>query len=164
LTPDVEPAVRVAAAQEAPDRPEIPAWAHQLVRYTDEAVRIPGTSIRVGLDAVLGALVPGAGDAVNAGIALALVVAAVRMGAPRALVVRMLLNIAIDLAAGAVPVVGDVFDVAFKANRRNMDLLRAHAGERRKTRAGDVALLVLFGALFVGLIVLTVWGLWRLFG
>ena len=153
-----------APAQKAPDPPEVPAWAHQLVRYTDEAVRIPGTSIRFGLDAVLGALVPGAGDAVNAGIALALVVAAIQMGAPRALVVRMLVNIAIDLGAGAVPILGDVFDVAFKANRRNMDLLRAHAGERRKIRAGDVVLLLLFGMLFLGLIALTVWGLWRLFG
>ncbi len=101
----------------------------QLARAMDSLFAVPGTSFRVGLDGVIG-LIPGIGDAAGAAIALYLVYSAHRVGAPRTLIARMLANVGIDMVAGAVPLVGDVFDFAFKANRRNMDLLRRHLRER----------------------------------
>jgi Domain of unknown function (DUF4112) len=91
----------------------------------DEAFRVPGTSWRVGMDGVVG-LVPGVGDAVTALVALYPVVEAWRHGAPPALVARMLGNIGLDTAVGAVPLLGDIFDMRFKSNRRNVELLKRH--------------------------------------
>lgn len=96
----------------------------------DSLFRVPGTSFRIGLDGIIG-LVPGIGDAAGAAVALYLVYAARRIGAPRRLIGRMLTNILIDTVFGAVPVMGDLFDFAWKANRRNMRLLRRHLDERR---------------------------------
>jgi hypothetical protein len=93
-----------------------------LSRLLDEAFRIPGTSIRLGLDSIIG-LVPGLGDLLTAALSVYIVREAARMGVPRATLVRMLANVGIDLAAGTIPVVGDLIDVAWKANVMNIDLL-----------------------------------------
>lgn len=92
----------------------------------DTAVRIPVLGIRIGLDAVLG-LVPGLGDAAGLSVSAGYLVAAARAGAPRVLLARMLANIAVDFVAGFVPVVGDLFDIAWKANHRNAKLVVAWA-------------------------------------
>jgi hypothetical protein len=91
----------------------------------DTAIVIPGTNIRFGLDALIG-LVPGIGDAVSTLLALYIVREARALGAPRLLVARMLANVALDGVVGMVPVAGDLFDVAFRANRRNVALLLRH--------------------------------------
>lgn len=104
----------------------------QLARAMDSLFALPGTSFRIGLDGIMG-LIPGIGDTAGAAIALYLVYAAHRLGAPKSLIARMLWNVGIDTVAGAVPVIGDVFDFAWKANRRNMDLLRRHLRERGLT-------------------------------
>jgi hypothetical protein len=96
-----------------------------LANFMDSAVVIPGTNIRFGADALIG-LVPGIGDLVTAGVASLIILEARRMGAPAHVVARMIGNVAIDGLVGAVPVVGDLFDVAFRANLRNMRLLRRH--------------------------------------
>lgn len=96
-----------------------------LATLMDTAFVIPGTEIRFGLDALIG-LVPGVGDAIATLMSLYIVNEARALGAPRLLVARMVANVALDGVVGAVPLVGDVFDVAFRANRRNMALLRAH--------------------------------------
>ena len=83
---------------------------------------MPGTGIRFGADAVIG-LIPGLGDIGGAALAGYLVILAQRLGVPRAVVLRMLANVAVDTLAGTVPVVGDLFDVAFKSNLRNVALL-----------------------------------------
>ncbi|MEK0084828.1 DUF4112 domain-containing protein [Benzoatithermus flavus] len=95
----------------------------------DEAVRIPGTRWRIGLDGLIG-IVPGIGDAVTGLLALYPVLEAWRYGAPAHLIARMLANLGVDVAVGAVPVLGDIFDVGFKANRRNVELLRRHLAAR----------------------------------
>lgn len=92
-------------------------------------MRIPGTDVRVGLDALVG-LIPGVGDALSAGVSCYLIGRAMRIGAPPLLLVRMAGNVGIDLLAGSVPIAGDLFDVGFRANRRNVELLRRHL-ERR---------------------------------
>ena len=103
----------------------------------DTAIVVPGTNIRFGLDALIG-LVPGIGDAVSTLLSLYIVREARALGAPRILIARMLANVALDGVVGAVPVAGDLFDVAFRANRRNVALLRQHLdrAERRRERAG----------------------------
>lgn len=94
-----------------------------LTRLLDDRFRIPGTSIRFGLDGLIG-LVPGVGDAATTAAALYVVWRARSLGVPKAVLARMVANLLADMALGAVPLLGDVFDVAFKANRRNLDLLR----------------------------------------
>ena len=96
-----------------------------LARLLDTAFIIPGTGIRFGLDALIG-LVPGIGDAITTAMALYIVNEARALGAPPLLIARMVANVALDGIVGAVPLLGDVFDVAFRANRRNMRLLRDH--------------------------------------
>jgi len=96
-----------------------------LATLMDSAVVIPGTKITVGLDALIG-LAPGIGDTVTTLISLWLVKEAHQLGAPRHLIVRMVANVAIDGLVGAVPVLGDAFDVMFRANRRNMKILREY--------------------------------------
>lgn len=93
-----------------------------LARLMDNAFKLPGLGVRIGLDPLLG-LVPGAGDVLTALISLYIVYEGVRFGATRGQVARMLANIAIDLVIGAVPILGDVFDIAFKANTRNLAIL-----------------------------------------
>lgn len=89
----------------------------------DAAVSIPGTRWRIGLDGLLG-LIPVVGDGVAAAIALYIVAEAYRLKAPPLLLLRMLANIALDFLVGLVPVFGDIADVGFRANRRNVELLR----------------------------------------
>jgi hypothetical protein len=103
----------------------------------DTAIVVPGTPIRFGLDALIG-LVPGIGDAITTLLALYIVGEARALGAPRILIARMLANVALDGVVGAVPIAGDLFDVAWRANRRNVALLRQHLdrAERKHQRAG----------------------------
>lgn len=132
-----------------------------LVRLWDEAVRIPGLGWRVGLDALVG-LVPGAGDLVGMVVSLGPVVTAARLGAGSSVVGRMLLNVAIDAAVGAVPLVGDVFDAAWKANRRNLDLLERWLARPDRVGRSSRALLVALGLAGVGVGAGLLWLVWRL--
>ncbi len=113
----------------------------RLVRLWDEAVRIPGLGWRVGLDPLVG-LVPGAGDLVGLLVSLGPVVVAVRLGANGAVVARMLLNVMIDAVVGAVPILGDVFDVAWRANRRNLNLLKRWLAQPHRVQGSSRALLL----------------------
>ena len=109
----------------SPSRADRIARLDALATLFDTAFVVPGTEIRFGLDALIG-LVPGIGDAITTAISLYIVNEARALGAPGLLVARMVANVALDGVVGAVPLVGDVFDVAFRANRRNMALLRDH--------------------------------------
>lgn len=91
----------------------------------DAQFRIPGTSIRFGLDGIIG-LVPGVGDFVSFLISGYIVSIAVNKGASGFVLARMLLNIVVDALVGAIPILGDIFDVVYKANQRNMQLLQEH--------------------------------------
>ncbi|WP_425038152.1 DUF4112 domain-containing protein [Primorskyibacter sp. S187A] len=96
----------------------------RMANQLDSRFRFPGTNIRFGWDSVLG-LVPGLGDIVTAGPAAWLILEGWRMGARKRALARMGLNAALDFTIGGIPVLGDLFDVAFKANRRNLALLKA---------------------------------------
>lgn len=93
----------------------------------DEAVAIPGTDIRVGLDPILGAI-PGVGDALSAGLSLYVVLEAANLGVSYTTIVEMLGNVAVDAAVGSVPVVGTVFDALWKANTWNVELIEEDLG------------------------------------
>ena len=105
-----------------------------LARLMDSAFVIPGTSIRMGLDGLIG-LVPVAGDLVAGLISSYLIWEARQLGASRWVIGRMMANTALDTIVGAVPVVGDAFDVLFRANLKNMALLRRHLERRGMSRS-----------------------------
>jgi hypothetical protein len=105
-----------------------------LGRLMDGAFVVPGTNIRLGLDAIIG-LVPVAGDVISGLVSSYLIWEARQLGAPRFLIARMMANTFLDTTIGAIPVVGDAFDVMFRANMKNMALLRRHMEKRGFTRA-----------------------------
>src|SRR5262245_10911586 len=107
-----------------------------LATLLDSALVIPGTGVRFGLDALIG-LVPAVGDIVTTALSLFIVHEAYRLGAPGHILLRMLSNVVVDGALGAVPVVGDAFDVLWRANGRNVRLLREWL-EREEWRSADV--------------------------
>ena len=111
---------------------------------------------RFGADAIIG-LVPGFGDLVSAGIGLFVVWRASRMGLPRIVVVRMLVNSAIDLVVGAIPVVGDAFDLWFKANTRNLGLARRWLQEPDRSTRDEWLRLLTILAILVGMVVVVLW-------
>lgn len=142
--------------------------ARALARVLDTAIGIPGTKFRVGLDALLG-LIPGAGDAVSAGLSGYIVLAAARAGASRPVLLRMIGNVVFDTLVGSIPILGDLFDVAFRANSRNVALLERLAADpisvdRSSRRVGvimvAILVLVLLGIVTLG--VLLAWLIWNL--
>ena len=102
-----------------------------LANLLDTAFVVPGTNIRFGFDAMIG-LIPGIGDAITTVMSLYIVREARELGAPRHLIARMLVNVALDGVVGAVPFLGDAFDVMWRANRRNMALLRNHLADEAR--------------------------------
>jgi hypothetical protein len=94
----------------------------------DESVRVPGTTLRVGIDPIVG-LLPVAGDLAVALCSLYIVAEAVRLGVPKRTLLRLVGNIAVDAVLGSVPVVGDIFDVYWKANVKNAELVAAAISE-----------------------------------
>ena len=93
----------------------------------DAAFRLPGTRFRFGLNSLIG-LTPAAGDAVLAAVSLYIVWEARALGVPQAKLTRMLANVGIEALAGAVPILGDLFDMTFKANLRNLAIIEDHFG------------------------------------
>ncbi|WP_437931056.1 DUF4112 domain-containing protein [Sorangium sp. So ce291] len=100
-----------------------------LGHFLDNAIRIPGVGYRVGYDAVIG-LIPGVGDLIGFGLSVYIVLAATRYRLPASTLLRMVLNVGLETLIGTVPLLGDLFDAAYKANARNLDLLRAHLAAR----------------------------------
>lgn len=123
----------------------------RLARLLDEAFRIPGTRIRLGLDALVG-LIPGVGDVAGLLMGSYVVLEAHRLGAPGELKLRMARNVAVDALVGLVPVFGDLYDVAYRSNRRNVQMLLDHyrpAPARPVARASRW-LPALLGAVLIG--------------
>jgi hypothetical protein len=97
-------------------------WLSNLL---DERYRIPGTRYRIGLDGLLG-LLPGIGDTIGTLLSLYILFEAIQLGIPGTTLLRMVANIGLDTVVGAIPLVGDVFDIVWKANKKNADLLSAY--------------------------------------
>ena len=111
-------------------RREFSASIERTARVMDSAVRLPIIG-PVGLDAVLG-LFPVAGDAIAAAVSISLIAKSVRYGVPREIIARMLANVLVDLLLGAIPVAGDVADMWFRSNARNVALLREYLGDEAR--------------------------------
>jgi hypothetical protein len=135
-----------------------------LAHLLDDWFRIPGTSIRLGLDGLIG-LIPGLGDLLAGLASCLLIVAAWIRGVPYVTLVRMAVNVGLEIAVGAVPVVGDVFIIAWKANRRNYGLMTRHLRQPLRHTGKDWAfllgllgvVLVILSAPFVVLVVILIW-------
>lgn len=137
--------------------------ARAIARLLDTAFRVPGTNIRFGLDGILG-LIPGVGDVAGAALSGYVILTAARAGAPSTLLARMLANVGIDALVGAVPLLGDLFDVAFRANVRNATLLEGWLARTGQGEPGAVTpvrlhpsrrgaiVLVLGGVLLIALV------------
>ena len=126
-----------------------------LARVMDDAVAIPGTRFRVGLDALLG-LVPGVGDVAGGVTTAYTILAAHRLGAPRTVLIRMLWNVLVDTIFGSVPVLGDLFDAAYRANRRNVLLVEQFAAAPLQTERSSSGFVVL---LLIALVAIVIGGL-----
>jgi len=133
--------------------------------YLDQVFRIPGTQIRFGLDPVLGLLFPGAGDAISNLLSGYLIWRSIRYGLPKVVVARMVFNVGLDYVLGSLPVIGDLFDFGFKANQKNLNLVKKYSAGKRTPSWADWAwaaalLAILAGlvvAVFVALILLLRW-------
>lgn len=122
----------------------------KIAKLLDNAFVVPGTSYRVGLDPIVG-LFPGIGDLISPLFAIGILLHARELGVPKVVQARMVINVAIDAVVGAVPIVGDLFDFAWKANEMNLSLLELHAREDRGGSRADYAFVGLMIALVVGL-------------
>lgn len=100
----------------------------KIAKLLDTAIGIPGTKFRIGLDPILG-LIPGGGDLVGAAISAYMIYLATSFGLEKSKVNQMIKNIALETTVGFVPIVGDLFDVYFKANIRNLDILEQHLAQ-----------------------------------
>jgi hypothetical protein len=127
-----------------------------IVNLLDQAFRLPGTRWRFGLDALLG-LIPGAGDVATAVVGAYGLFVANQLGAPASIQLRMLMNLAVDAVFGAIPLLGDVFDFAFKSHTRNAKLLQGWIATPHTTRRSSALLLIVILAVFFALIVGAIW-------
>jgi hypothetical protein len=136
------------------------ATVRRWARLLDSHFRIPGTNIRFGWDPLLG-LVPGLGDLVGPVFAAVVLLHAWRLGVPKVVMGRMLLNAGIDAVLGAFPFFGDAVDVFWKANQANVQLLERHAQPGATVRTSDrifvIAALIVLAAIVVAPIVLVIW-------
>lgn len=114
------PAIKRAAAE------AIAPWAERLVRWLDDFIRIPGTKWGIGLDPILGMVLPGAGDTITGVGSIALLFLALKERTPTIVILRMLLNILVDVLGGLLPVVGDSFDFVWRSNKRNLELIEKY--------------------------------------
>jgi len=131
-----------------------------LSRILDSAFPIPGTRLRVGLESLLG-LIPGIGDTIGAVLSVYIIFEAARFGLPKRTLLRMIGNVAVEALVGVFPIVGDIFDIAWQANVKNMALLRAHRTdlarrEERSPRHITILFMVGLGLAVIGLLALSI--------
>ena len=138
------------------DRSRSLAEVETLAWLLENSIPVPGTRWRFGFDGIIG-VIPGIGDLVGAGLTLFVVWRASRMGLPRIVVARMLVNAAIDLVVGAIPFAGDAFDLWFKANTRNLGLMRRWLEHPEGSTRNEWFALMLIIGLLVGMVAFVIW-------
>jgi hypothetical protein len=128
----------------------------QLARLLDSSFRIPGTSFQMGLDSLIG-LIPGIGDTTGGIVSTYIIWQAARMGVPKVVLMRMGINVVFDAILGTIPVVGDIFDIAFKANRKNVQLLNNYYQSPRAAVERDTVSVALIAVSILAVIGLVIW-------
>lgn len=156
----MEPSPQRSRPEDAAQRARIERFAWLL----DDAFRIPGTSRRVGFDALIG-LVPGVGDAAGALLSSYILFEGARLGVGVAVLLRMALNIGVETGLGFIPLLGDLFDFVFKANDRNARLIEAYLDDPEHTRHRSRTLLIGTAVALIALLLALIAGaLWLLRG
>lgn len=135
-------------------------WVERISHLLDSQFRVPGTTWRFGLDPLMG-LIPVVGGLPSLAVSGVLILTMMRHGASGSLVVRMVINIVLDALIGAIPVIGSIFDFAYKANNRNVELLRRHYQEGRYQGSG-AGLIVVLTLVLLAIAGALVWGGWVL--
>jgi hypothetical protein len=161
------PRIILRPAEAVPEsRPDV-ELVRKLAWLLDQAIEIPGTRFRIGLDPLIG-LIPVLGDLISTALGGYIVMFAARAGVPRPVLYRMLVNLGTDALLGAVPFVGDIFDAAWRSNVRNVRLLEAALVDPARARRSSawvlVGLVLAIVAVAVGGTLLTVWGIRQLMG
>lgn len=140
------------------------AWLSWLL---DKSIRVPGTNARIGVDGLIG-LIPGVGDLIGGLLSTWIVLIAARVGAPTAVLMNMSMNAFIDTALGAIPIVGDLFDLAWQSNEKNLTLLNAYLEDPAEAKKSSTLRVVALGAVMlavlVGLGALAVWAVGAIAG
>jgi hypothetical protein len=134
---------------------EIEHGLETLSTYLDGLFRIPGTGWKFGLDGIVG-LIPNYGDIATSLVSFYILIAGVRYGVPKITLLRMAINIGLDYAIGAIPLIGDAFDFFYKSNQKNMQLIRDRATGHGKGTASDWIFLVVIIAILIGILVASV--------
>ncbi|MET4105088.1 DUF4112 domain-containing protein [Hymenobacter sp. UYP22] len=137
-------------------------WVERISHLLDSQFRVPGTTWRFGLDPIVG-LIPVVGGLPSLAVSGVLILTMMRHGASGHLVVRMVLNVVLDALVGAIPIIGSIFDFAYKANNRNVELLRRHyqEGKYQGSGAGLIVLLTIVLLAIGGGLVWGGWALWQ---
>ena len=142
-----------------PDTPDL-KWVNKITHLMDSKFRVPGTQFRFGIDPILG-LVPGLGDATSLAISGSLIYYMAKFGASKKLVYMMIGNVVLDATIGSIPILGNIFDFTYKANQRNIRMLRRYHEEGKYRGSGKGVLLTIV-AVFIGLVSLVLYGTWEL--
>lgn len=145
--------------QALPNTPEM-KWVDRITHLMDSKFRVPGTQFRFGLDPILG-LVPGLGDATSLAVSGSLIYYMAKFGASRKVIYMMIGNVILDATIGSIPIIGNIFDFTYKANQRNVRLLKRYH-EEGKYRGSGKGILFTVVAVFIGLVGAVLYGTWEL--
>ena len=166
--------IRISTEPPAAPLPARTRRVRVLSRLMDEAIPIPGTGRRIGLDAIVG-LIPGVGDLIGGAASGYIILEAARANVPTITLVKMLANVGVDTLVGVIPAAGDLFDAAWKANTRNVALLEQHLsktealekpGEKKAAVGASIVAMVVLAAIVLGGVALGIFAgrmLWRQF-
>ena len=116
----------------------------RLSHNLDEAITIPGTERKIGIDPIIG-LIPGGGDLIGGVISIYIMYAGIKMGMPKATIIRMFGNVALEFVIGCIPIIGDLFDAMWKSNQRNVKLIEGSVMSEEKN--------ALFGYVLIGVLI-----------
>ena len=139
----------------------LPIWAERLVRFLDDGFRVPIVGWRFGFDAIIGFFFPAAGDLITSMSSMTLIVLAFKSRVPSSALLRMVLNTLIDVLIGLIQILGDLFDIFFKSNRRNIEILKKHLDSRKRACTfSEYALLTLVFCLSFAVVLIPLGVIW----
>lgn len=161
----IRPRIKARQTKKERRQIEIEENLKTLSKYLDDIFRVPGTGWKFGLDSLVG-LIPNVGDIFTTIISFYILLAGVRYGVPKITLLRMVFNVGLDYLVGVIPFVGDAFDFVWKANKRNIDLIREHGTGRGKSATDDwlffIGVIALLVGLLVGSIFFSLFIVWKL--